>query len=130
MEGIDDEWSQPTTSHVLTYASIPSGEFQLKIRMYDSSLSQLVDERVLNIQVTPPFWETWWYRLIIFIVVAGVIALALRFYVGRLKERHTKDKIRFFTNTAHDIRTSLTLISAPIEELNKEKELSEEGRYF
>lgn len=130
MEGIDDEWSQPTTSHVLTYASLPSGKFQLKIRMYDSSLSQLVDERVLNIQVTPPFWETWWYRLIIFIFVAGVIALALRFYIGRLKDRHTKDKIRFFTNTAHDIRTSLTLISAPIEELNKEKELSEEGRYF
>lgn len=39
-------------------------------------------------------------------------------------------QIRFFTNMAHDIRTSLTLINAPIEELNKERNLSESGHYY
>ena len=47
----------------------------------------------------------------------------LKFYINRLKQRHAEDKIRFFTNTAHDLRTSITLINAPIQELNKEKEL-------
>lgn len=130
MEGIDDKWSQPTSSRVLTYASIPSGKFKLKIRMYDSSLSQLINERTLDIHVIPPFWGTWWFRLIIFIFAVGIIIFSLRFYISRLKQRHTEDKIRFFTNTAHEIRTSLTLISAPIEELNKERDLSEEGRYY
>ncbi|WP_352421618.1 response regulator [Proteiniphilum sp.] len=130
MEGIDDEWSRPTSSRVLTYASIPSGNFTLKIRMYDSSLSQLVNERSFDIHITPPFWKTWWFRLILFIFIAGIIIILLRYYINRLKQRHTEDKIRFFTNTAHDIRTSLTLISAPIEELNKERDLSEEGRYY
>ena len=32
---------------------------------------------------------------------------------------HAEEKIKFFANTAHEIRTSLTLITAPIEELNK-----------
>ena len=47
-----------------------------------------------------------------------------------MKQRHAEDKIRFFTNTAHDLRTSITLINAPIQELNKEKELSEKGHYY
>ncbi|HRZ98914.1 MAG TPA: response regulator, partial [Paludibacter sp.] len=46
------------------------------------------------------------------------------------KQVHTEDKIRFFSTTAHEIRTSLTLISAPIEELSNEKELSAKGTYF
>lgn len=47
-----------------------------------------------------------------------------------MKQRHAEDKIRFFTNTAHDLRTSITLINAPIQELNKEKELSDKGHYY
>ncbi|NDV95144.1 hybrid sensor histidine kinase/response regulator [Dysgonomonas sp. 521] len=130
MEGIDEEWTQPTNSRVLTYASIPSGDFKLKIRMYDSSLSHVINERTLDIHITPPFWKTWWFRFIIIVFVGGIVFFALRFYINRLKQKHTEDKIRFFTNTAHDIRTSLTLINAPIEELNKEQNLSEKGHYY
>ncbi|MBK5721689.1 response regulator [Dysgonomonas sp. Marseille-P4677] len=130
MEGIDEEWTLPSNSRVLTYASIPSGDFKLRMRMYDSSLSHLINERILDIHITPPFWGTWWFQLILFALICGIIFFALRFYINRLKQRHTEDKIRFFTNTAHDIRTSLTLIRAPIEELNKEENLSKKGRYY
>ena len=98
--------------------------------MYDSSLSHIINERVLDIHITPPFWDTWWFRLIVFAPIAGIFVFALRYYVSHLKQRHAEDKIRFFTNMSHDIRTSLTLISAPIEELNKEKHLSERGSYY
>ena len=49
-------------------------------------------------------------------------------YIQNIKRQHAEDKIRFFTNTAHEIRTSLTLIKAPIEELNKEKKLTATGQ--
>jgi CheY-like chemotaxis protein/anti-sigma regulatory factor (Ser/Thr protein kinase) len=52
------------------------------------------------------------------------------YYIYRLKQQHIEDKVRFFTNTAHDIRTSLTLIKAPVEALRDEKNLSERGRQF
>lgn len=36
-------------------------------------------------------------------------------------------KYTSFINTAHDIRTPLTLIKAPLEELREKEELSKEG---
>jgi signal transduction histidine kinase/DNA-binding response OmpR family regulator/ligand-binding sensor domain-containing protein len=130
MDGLDAEWTRPTNQRILTYNNIPRGHFRLMVRLYDSSLSQIIAERELILQVTPPFWETGWFRLLIFTIVAGIIYFSLRFYINRLKQVHTEEKVRFFTNTAHDIRTSLSLIKGPVEELVKETNLTELGKRY
>jgi signal transduction histidine kinase/DNA-binding response OmpR family regulator/ligand-binding sensor domain-containing protein len=130
MEGFDAGWSHASNHRILTYTNIPSGKYILKIRMYDDSLSQMPDERQLLIAVTPPFWKTTWFGLLTAFVMGSIFYFMLRFYINRLKQRHAEDKIRFFTNTAHDLRTALTLIKAPVEELNKELNLSEAGKYY
>jgi signal transduction histidine kinase/DNA-binding response OmpR family regulator/ligand-binding sensor domain-containing protein len=130
MEGLDKEWSQPASHRILTYANIPSKDLLLNIKMYDNSLSQVIDERTLAITIAPPFWGTWWFLVIAFLIVSTIIYLALWYYISLLKQQHTEEKVRFFTNTAHDIRTSLTLIKAPVEELTKEQNLSEPGRHY
>lgn len=130
MEGLDADWTHPSNQQIVTYTNIPNGNFRLQIRMYDNSLSHIVAERTLNIDVIPPYWQTWWFHLAAIILVVCMVFLALKFYINRLKQRHAEDKIRFFTNTAHDLRTSITLINAPIHELNKEEDLSEKGHYY
>ena len=130
MEGLDIDWTKPSNQRILTYNNIPDGKFRLKIRLYDSSLSQIIAERELILHITPPFWKTWWFRLIIFLLIGAIIYFALRHYIDRLKQRYAEDKIRFFTNMAHDIRTSLTLIKSPVEELNKELNLSKTGIHY
>lgn len=128
--GFDQEWSQPTGNDVITYTNLPSGHFTLRIRLYDSSLSTILAERSLKINLIPPFWRTGWFWMLIIIVLSIIIFLYLLYYINRLKQHHTEEKVRFFTNMAHDIRTSLTLIKAPVEELSKEKELTESGKYY
>lgn len=130
LEGFDSEWSRPSTLSFITYTNLPSGTFDLKIRMYDGSLSKILDERSLTVKIIPPFWKTEWFRLGLVIFILALVFFLLRTYSTRLKQRHAREKIRFFTNMVHDIRTSLTLINAPIEELNKASELSEKSRYY
>ena len=130
LEGFDKDWISPSGNRIITYANIPSGEFELKIKLYDNSLLNVVAERSLAIKLVPPFWRTGWFWVLVIIVVSGIIFLYLLYYINRLKQEHTEEKVRFFTNTAHDIRTSLTLIKAPVEELNKEKNLTEPGKYY
>ena len=130
LEGFDKEWSAPSGNRIITYTNIPSGKFGLKIKLYDSSLSNVIAERSIAIKLIPPFWRTGWFWMLIIMVLSGIIVLYFLYYINRLKQEHTEEKVRFFTNTAHDIRTSLTLIKAPVEELSKENNLTESGKYY
>jgi len=130
LDGFDHQWCSPTANTVITYTNLPTGHFTLKIKLYDSSLTKVIDERSVQINLVPPFWRTVWFLIVILVIISGIVILFLLYYINGLKQRHTEEKVRFFTNTAHDIRTSLTLIKAPVEELNKETNLSDTGKYY
>jgi len=130
LEGFDKEWSIPSENKIITYTNIPSGELTLKVRLSDSSMSNVISERSIAFKIIPPFWRKMWFWVLIFVVLSAIIFLYLLYYINSLKQEHTEEKIRFFTNTAHDIRTSLTLIKAPVEELSKETNLTEAGKYY
>lgn len=130
LEGLDKDWNQTTNNRVITYTNIPSENFVLKIRLYDNSLSTIITERSMHISIKPPFWGTWWFIIITYLLISSLIYLFIRYYINLNRQLHTEEKVRFFTTLAHDIRTSLTLIKSPIEELTKEKNLSESGSYY
>ncbi len=130
MEGLDKEWSKPSNNRILSYSNIPSGTYSLRIRMIDSSLTHVIEERMIALHLIPPFWEKWWFRILAFSFILGLGTLGLLYYIDRLKKQHSEEKIRFFSNTAHEIRNSLTLINGPIEELNKEPNLTDKSLYY
>ena len=37
-----------------------------------------------------------------------------------MQKKYDKEKLNYFINTAHDIRTPVTLIMAPLEDMRKE----------
>jgi signal transduction histidine kinase/CheY-like chemotaxis protein/ligand-binding sensor domain-containing protein len=130
LEGFENDWSTPTNSRIITYTNIPSGNFTLQIKLFDSSLSNVLSERAIAIRLIPPFWKRVWFVFLMIIVISGIIILLLLYYINSLKQKHTEEKVSFFTNTAHEIRTALTLIKAPVEELTHEKNLSETGKQY
>ncbi len=130
LDGLDNTWNQPSANRFVSYSNVPAGDYKLKIRLYNSSLSQVIAERTLKLTIVPPFWKTWWFRLLLFVFIVAIVYFILNHFIQRLKQQHTEEKIRFFTNTAHDIRTSLTLIKAPIEELSKDPNLMDISRHY
>jgi signal transduction histidine kinase/CheY-like chemotaxis protein len=130
LDGFDKDWSLPSDNRMVTYTNLPSGDFVLNVRLYDSSLSRIIHERSVAISVVPPFWKSLWFWGLVYLVLIGLALLVLQYYLKSLHQKHTEEKVRFFTNTAHDIRTSLTLIKAPVEELSRETNLSDDGRHY
>ena len=87
----------------------------------------------LELDVQPTFWESIWGKLLIILIIAGVAALCFITYNKQQKERinHEMNKMknRFFSKASHKLRTPLTLIGGPIDEvLEKEDNLSTESR--
>lgn len=130
LDGFDNEWTIPAGNRIITYTNIPSGKFTLSVKLFDSSLSQVLSVRSFEVIIIPPFWKKAWFILLIITTFTGILILAFLYYVNTLKQKHTEEKVSFFTNTAHEIRTSLTLIKAPVEELTHEKNLSESGKQY
>lgn len=127
LEGFDEQWSTPSHTHRAVYTNIPPGKyvFRVKAIMPEHRYESVV--RSIDIQVNPPFWASGFAYLIYTAILISLIYFVIRFYKNRLDARDSDSKIRFFINMAHDIRTPLTLIKAPLAEIENES-LSEDGR--
>lgn len=90
--GQDDEWTAYTTNRYINYTNLRAGNYMLCIRMYDGSL---LSERQISIVIDPPFWQTIWFRLLMFAVVAGLLFLVVCYYIQHLHRRYSDEKIRF-----------------------------------
>ena len=67
-------------------------------------------------------------QLLVYAIVLAVIAIiTLRIIILRKQRKVSDEKIHFFINTAHDIRTPLTLIKAPLEEIREREALTKDG---
>ncbi|MGL5785646.1 MAG: response regulator [Bacteroidales bacterium] len=127
LDGFNDDWSVPAVEHKAIYTNLPSGKYTFRVKVFSNNSSKDIAERSLVVIVKAPLWKTWPAYLIYLILLSVILYFALRYWRNRLEQINSEERIRFFINMAHDIRTPITLIKAPLNELDQEK-LSEEGK--
>jgi ligand-binding sensor domain-containing protein/signal transduction histidine kinase/DNA-binding response OmpR family regulator len=125
LEGFDQSWNNVSVPSV-TYTNLPAGSYTLWVKgaNNDGVWSAPIS---LQIAVLPPFWKTWWAYCLYAVATAALIFFVVRFFflrelLKRDEELH-QNKLNFFTNVSHEIRTHLSLIIGPVEKLilqNKE----------
>lgn len=130
LDGYEKQWSDPSADGMVRYTNVSPGSYLLKVRSLRRSDGEIISEHTLMLKVAQPWWNSWW-AWVCYICIAGAIFYFIwRYKSNQLQKRHDEDKIRFFINTAHDIRTPVTLVMAPLEDVYKEKGLSDNALYF
>lgn len=128
LEGFYEKWTQPAATDQIRFTNLPSGKYTLYVRAVSREEHNVIfEERAMNIIIARPFWTSWY--AILFYVLLGILGFyfIIRMINLRKQKNISDEKTQFFINTAHDIRTPLTLIKAPLEELLEEEPLSELG---
>ena len=127
LEGFFDEWSTPSEDGMIKYTNLSPGEYKLRIRAILLDNNQLLEERSISIVIESPLWLTPWAILLYIVLISGAAFSLYRYKMIKKDRRISQEKINFFIHTAHDIRTPLTLIKAPLGEILRKEKLSEEG---
>jgi ligand-binding sensor domain-containing protein len=130
LRGLNDQWSTPSFDRTINYTNIPPGVYQLDMRVVDYAIGRLLDERTVVIAIAKPFWSTIWAKALYLVTLLLLLRWITLYIKARVAKRHSDEKIAFFTNAAHDLRTPLSLVNAPLSELKGEAHLSETGKYY
>lgn len=130
LDGYEKSWSSMSSNGMVRYTNVSPGSYILKVRSLRQSNGEIISERTLILNVSQPWWNSWWAWLFYICIAGTIFYFILRYNSNRLQKKYDEDKIRFFIDTAHDIRTPVTLIMAPLEDLREEEGLSGKSLYF
>lgn len=135
LEPLDKSWHIQQGSLPFTYPSLSPGRYTLRLQTTDYNGEWADNEMCYQIDILPPFYASWWAKLLYGCLLAGSIVLILwrwhngmkkkqQIHIQEVKDATEKEiyhtKINFFTTIVHEIRTPLTLIKAPLDkELEK-----------
>lgn len=74
LEGFDKEWIyQDFKRRFASYSNIKAGTYVFKVKAANADGVWNTQEKQIVIIIQPPFWETWWFRILAFVVSAGLI---------------------------------------------------------
>ncbi|PKD17701.1 hypothetical protein APR41_05695 [Salegentibacter salinarum] len=130
LENHNKYWIEDQKEGIANFTSVPPGEYILKVRVNSGVNTKNYKE--LKFNIVPPIWKTWPAYLLYFIMATILIWISFKYYSERVhlknsllfekKQRHlekdlNEERFRFFTAFSHELKTPLTLILAPVENL-------------
>ncbi len=139
MDGFDGYWIDAGRAGEANYANLPAGRYRFRARIQGDEAS----EDSLQIRILPPWYRTWWARILFWIGTAGLLFYLWTVYrrIKRVRKeaaKHIREERRereraeaaqedekrlnqvqmnYFANVAHEFRTPLTMIAGPAEQL-------------
>ena len=130
LAGYDHQWSVPSAYQQARFANLPPGSYTLHVKAKGRSNGRVLGESTLRIHIAQPWWNSWWAWIAYLCILGVIVYFGWDYYRERLHRKYYDDKINFFVNTAHNIRTPLSLVLAPLADLAKDTTLGDKSRKF
>ena len=138
LENWDKDWINAGTEKKASYTNVSPGHYTFRVKASNNDGVWNENGYSIAVTITPPFWATWWFRLVALILLASAITWFYKFRrkleIRKLEENKKEEmhqlQLQFFTNISHEFRTPLSLILGPIEKLQKEDPESASNHYY
>ena len=86
LAGLDENWVDARKRRTAYYSHVPPGKYTFQVQAAYDDRAWSNSSVHLAVIVLPPFYRTWWFETIVFLVAAGAIYFAWRKRVSQLEE--------------------------------------------
>lgn len=108
--GFDDGWIDAGNEKKANYTNLDPGHYTFHVKASNADGYWVDPGASMEIVIKPPFWNTWWFRTLVIVLVSGLIYALHRYRLTQsLKVERLRNKI---ASDLHDeVGSSLTRIS-------------------
>jgi ligand-binding sensor domain-containing protein len=92
LHGFDTGWSPQGVHTTAVYSNLPPGDYQLRVRSFNEDGVPDPTPALFTFRITPPYWGTWWFRLLAMIVGVGLAATVFALRVRAIQRRNTIER--------------------------------------
>jgi len=129
LDGFFDRWiTVPASNKYIYFSKLPYGKYLLHVSGLSADNVEAKSERLFEIRILPPWYLTWYMRILFFMLV--IVLIGYIFYWQTIRQKtsfqkkiddlsfqNNENRMKFLTNIAHELRTPLSLVIAPIEDM-------------
>ncbi|OQX96882.1 MAG: hypothetical protein B6I20_13840 [Bacteroidetes bacterium 4572_117] len=86
LEGHNNKWYNIGTQRFVTFSGLQAGSYNFRLKASNSSGVWNKKGISIKLIITPPFWETWWFRLVIFLLFVSIVYLIYRRRLANIRK--------------------------------------------
>jgi ligand-binding sensor domain-containing protein/signal transduction histidine kinase len=110
LENFDSTWVKSDDRHQAIYTYLPPGKYWFKVKTKNIAGVSSPEIFYFAIRVNPPFWKTWWFYMLIILLVATILYLIYRERIKRLITLHNV-RSDIASHLHQDVSTTLNNIN-------------------
>jgi signal transduction histidine kinase/ligand-binding sensor domain-containing protein len=110
LEGLDRNWSPPTTQPTVLYAGLGPGRYRFQVRAVSPTGAVSAEPATVAFVIPPPVWRRDWFLAAVAVLLTGLLVTAHRLRVRRLLELE-RIRTRIAADLHDDLGASLARVS-------------------
>jgi signal transduction histidine kinase/DNA-binding response OmpR family regulator len=119
LKGYDETKNISKNNRSIVYSKLPPGNYSLAIEATNVENILSLEPFHIDIIIKNPFWLSHLAFLLYILLGSGITYLFFLIRKSRAAQKFNDNKIKFFTEVAHDIRTPVTLIQLLVSQLSE-----------
>ena len=92
MKGLEEEWTPlKLGEHSVRYSALPAGRYIFEVRYMSTLSAEHSDTASIEVVVRPAFWNSWWFRSLLGLLLVGLVIYLYNRRVAELKRREAEE---------------------------------------